>query len=62
VFVQVERRHVAVRVLDEGALVAQRPDDRNGRRLAPVGDVTLVGDAEDENPRAVDGLALAVDS
>jgi hypothetical protein len=49
-------------VADDGALRAQPVDDREGRRLAHVVDVALVGHADDEHPRAVERLALAVEA
>ena len=53
---------VGVVVGDDGALVSEEFDDGEGRRLAEVVDVALVGEAEDEDFRSLDGLALVVES
>ncbi len=55
-----ERGHVRVVVLDGRAGVLQELDQLHGRRLAPVGDVRLVRDPEDEDPRARERLVGAV--
>ena len=47
-----ERGHVRVVVGDVRAGVLQQLDQLHGRRLAHVGDVGLVRDAEHEDPRA----------
>src|SRR6266850_1952266 len=56
---QHQRGHVRVRVRYVRALVLQRGDDLERRRLAHVADAALVGDAEDEDVGAVEApLAL----
>ena len=46
---------------DRGAAGAQLAGDRPGRRFPLVGDVPLVGHAEQQHPRAVDRLGVAVE-
>jgi hypothetical protein len=51
---------VWVVVEDLGALFAKQLDDGERRRLAQIVDVALIGQAQDENLRSIDGLAVAV--
>lgn len=51
-------RDVRVVVLHPGALPLEEADDLQGRRFPLVVDVFLVGDAQDQDPRAAKGSAL----
>jgi hypothetical protein len=53
--------HVRIVIADGGAASAQPAGDRPGRRFPLVGDVPLVGHAEEQHPRAVDRLGVAVE-
>ena len=55
-----ERGDVRVVVGDVRAGVLEQLDQLHGGRLAHVGDIRLVGDAEHEDPRALERLARAV--
>ena len=58
--VGLERRHMGVVVGDRGAGGAEQLDQLHRRRLAPVVDVRLVGDARGPAPSIRDRLARAV--
>ena len=53
---------VGVVVGDDGALVAQQFDDGERGRLAQVVDVALVGQAQDQDLRSLDGFGLLVEA
>ena len=52
---QLNLRHVGVVVVDLGARRLEQLDQREGRGLADVLDVRLVGDANEQDARAADG-------
>ena len=53
---------VRIVVGDDSAFVAQQLEDGQRRRLAQVVDVALVGQAQDQDLRALDRLAVFVES
>jgi hypothetical protein len=53
---------IGVVVGDDGTSFAEELDDGERRRLAQIVDVALVSEAEDEDLRAVDGFAVAIEA
>jgi hypothetical protein len=56
-----EHRHVRIVVRNLGAAILQQRDDLGGGGFAAVVDVGLVGQADDEDPRSLERLALIVE-
>ncbi len=53
---------IGVVVGNDSAFIAQQLDDGEGRRLAQVVDIALVGQAEHQHLRSVDGFALLIEA